>query len=200
MTNRILVNIRGCNGSGKSTVPLIMAETDEDMYVKTYDFQGKEKKLLTVFPTYKWVALGSYLNKTGGMDTLPNKEAIEYALERAIEDFPEYDILMEGILFSTTFGTYGDMFKDVEEQGIKVLIVTLNPPLEVCLQRIQKRNGGKLIKEELVESKVRSAANSHKKYKAIGLKTVKWDTSKCSRQEVFPKFLKLTTKFKRGEL
>ena len=48
--NRLVLNIRGTNGSGKSTIPMSMLD-DPDMYVITKPYQGKPTKLQQFFRT-----------------------------------------------------------------------------------------------------------------------------------------------------
>ena len=65
--SRILVNIRGCNGAGKSTIPMSMM-SDPKMFVQELKYSdGKRMGSFTVFPSYGWIALGTYFNKTGGL-------------------------------------------------------------------------------------------------------------------------------------
>lgn len=196
MSKRVIVNIRGCNGAGKSTIPMCMMD-DKKMFVQSYDWEGKQKNMLTVFPSYGWVALGTYFNKTGGCDTLSTKSMTEYALIRALEDYPEYDIILEGIILSTVFSTYGELFKDLEEEFDRTaVIVTLTTPLEVCIERIYKRNGGKGFNEKLVRDKRDMVMRSHEKYKAIGLKAIKIDPSKVSKDKLLGKFFKTIDKYR----
>ena len=61
---RVLVNIRGCNGSGKSTIPMSMKDDPKAFTIKG-TVEGKPVTLLTVFPKYNWLALGKYETKTG---------------------------------------------------------------------------------------------------------------------------------------
>lgn len=196
MTKKVIVNIRGCNGAGKSTIPVSMMD-DEGMFVQSYDWNGKEKELLTVFPTYGWVALGTYFTKTGGCDRFSDKAMTEYALRRALEDYPEYDIILEGILLSTVFSTYGELFKALEDEFDRTaIIMTLTTPLEVCIERIHQRNGGKEFNEKKVEDKVGMVMRSHEKYKAIGLKAIKIDPSKISKDKLLGKFFKTIDKYR----
>lgn len=149
----LLVNIRGTNGSGKSTIPISMRD-DPDMYEISKPYKGKLKKILTVFPNYGWVALGAYTRQVGGLDQFPNKAFTEKALDYALKKFPEYNILMEGILAATTYSTYVDLFKRVQEKyKVQPVIYYLMPPVEICIERIKKRNGGKAFKEDLVRAK-----------------------------------------------
>ena len=194
---KVLVNIRGCNGAGKSTIPMSMMN-DPDMYVVEKSVDGKKKKILTVFPTYKWIALGSYLNKTGGMDVLPNKEVKQKALWYALKKFPDYDILMEGVIDSTIFSTYVELFKEVEERypERKVVIANFLPPFETCIERVYTRNGGKPIKEDAVLSKYKSVERNVKKFKEAGFVSLRLDTSRIRKEDMLRKFLKTVERYK----
>lgn len=194
--SRILVNIRGCNGAGKSTIPMSMM-SDSKMFVQELKYSdGKRMGSFTVFPSYGWIALGTYFNKTGGLDGIRNMECTIATLYAAISMYPDFNIIMEGILCSTVFSSYAELFHKVEKQfGIQVLIISLLPPLEVCLDRIQKRNGGKPIKEDLVAGKRISVERSHEKFKGEGFTCVRVDSSKVPKSRMLPAFLKTVSKY-----
>ena len=165
---RVLVNIRGTNGSGKSTIPILMHD-DPDLYQITRPYKGKPKKILTVFPNYGWLVLGDYSNKTGGLDKFPNKAFTEKVLRYALKRFPEYNVIMEGILAATTYSTYAEMFLQIEEDfDVQPVIYYLMPPVEVCIDRIKQRNGGKPFKEDLVHAKYGMMKRGIKKFKQAG--------------------------------
>lgn len=196
--NRVLVNIRGCNGAGKSTIPMSMMD-DPDMFVEELRYSGGKKVAsFTVFPTYGWITLGTYFNKTGGLDTIKGNERIKTVLYAAIGMYPEYDIIMEGIICSTVFSSNSELFHEIEEKtGLQVIILTLVPPLEECLKRIQLRNGGKPIKELLVKNKYGSVVRSHEKFKSEGFTCVKVNTSKVTKGAMLSSFLKTVEKHRR---
>lgn len=165
---RLLVNIRGTNGSGKSTIPFAMKD-DPDMYQVIRPHQGRPRKILTVFPNYGWVALGSYERQVGGLDAFPNKAFTEKVLQYALKKFSEYNILMEGILASTTYSTYAELFRNVQKEwDIQPVIYYLMPPVEVCIERIKQRNGGKPFKEDLVQAKYGMMQRGIKKFSEAG--------------------------------
>ena len=196
----LIVNIRGCNGAGKSTVPMSMMELDPEFEVVKLGV-GKNGKpcapAITVFHQLKWVALGTYFNKTGGMDTYGTNAETRQALAYALENYPEYDIVMEGVIASTIKSTYAELFTELEEEGHQVLVMSFVPPLEVCLKRIQQRNGGKPIKEDLVESKWRSVNSGVEYFRNAGLTALRIDTSKCSKENMLKNFLKTVEKYRR---
>lgn len=184
LKKRYLINVRGCNGSGKSTIPMSMLD-DPDMYVVEKFYKGKLRKVLTVFPTYGWVVLGTYFNKCGGLDGFVDTKLTLKTVRYVVKKFKNYNILMEGVISSTVFSTYCELFKEIQKgyPEREVMVVSLLPPIEVCLKRIQSRNGGKPIKEELVASKWRTVAKNADKFSEAGILSLKWDNSR-----VWPKY------------
>lgn len=186
LNQRYLINVRGCNGSGKSTIPLSMMN-DPHKYVVEKPYKGKQRKVLTVLPEWGWVVLGSYHNKCGGLDGYPDTDMVKKGLWYALKNYPEYNILMEGILPSTVYSTYEELFHKVQESYPERTVIVLNliPPLEECLKRIQARNGGKPIKEDLVASKWATVAKNADKFSEAGIISLKWDNS-----QIGPKYAK----------
>ncbi len=142
VTNKLLVNIRGCNGSGKSTIPISMLERDSDAFEVVWQVNGKKRVVGTVFPEFSFVALGHYHSKCGGMDSMRTTDEIKLAVD--VFWNTNYHILMEGIMASTVRQTYIDLFTQMNAiQPIQrdIVIYSILPRLETCLQRIQSRNG-----------------------------------------------------------
>ena len=193
---RVLVNIRGCNGAGKSTIPMSMMD-DPEMYVhEIRGSDGKRISSITVFPSYGWVALGTYFNKTGGLDTLKNNDITRMTLYAALDGFPEYNVLMEGIMASTIRSTYIDLFHEVEEyyDDLKVIIISLLPPVEVAISRVYSRNGGKPIQEEAVRGKWDTVARNVSAFSEAGFTSLRVDSSKVSKDKMLKAFLKTIKK------
>lgn len=199
---KYILNIRGTNGSGKSTIPMSMMD-DPEMFVITKPYQGKPTKIATVFPSYGWIALGTYFNKTGGLDRFKNNEITQKAFWYVLKKYPEYNLLMEGIISSTIFSTYFELFKAAEEKYTdrKVVVLYLNPDVEICLERIQQRNGGKPIKEDLVRNKANMILRACKKFKEAGIEVIRWNNSefrlpiKAKRYEEIQKLMEHAVDF-----
>lgn len=198
---KYLVNIRGCNGSGKSTIPISMMN-DPDMYVVEKPYKGKPRKVATVFPTYGWVALGSYHNKCGGLDGYVDTDMIKKGLWYALKKFPQYHILMEGVIPSTVYSTYEKLFLEVQDRYPERTVIVLNllPPVKDCLKRIQLRNGGKPIKEDLVVSKWQTVANNADKFAEAGIISLQWDNSGIWPKYAARPMIKHMVDFIEGEL
>lgn len=175
---------------------------DPDMYVQDIlGSDGKRIGAVTVFPSYGWVALGTYFNKTGGMDVLHNNWCTRATLLFAIEFFPEYDILMEGIMASTIRSTYVDLFHDIEdhygEDSPQIIILSLVPPLEVAIQRVYKRNGGKPIKEDAVKTKWQMVYRNVEQFSDAGFTSIRVNSSKVKEENMLSAFLKTVNKYRR---
>ena len=190
---RTLVNIRGCNGAGKSTIPMSMMD-DPKMYVhEIRGSDGKRMSAITVFPTYGWVALGTYFNKTGGMDTLRDNWTTRMTLYAALDGFPEYNVLMEGIMASTIRSTYIDLFQEVQEyygDDLTIMILSLLPPVEVAISRVYSRNGGKPINEEAVRGKWETVARNVAAFGEAGFTSITLNTAKIPKERMLRVFLK----------
>ena len=195
---RTLVNIRGCNGAGKSTIPMSMMD-DPEMYVhEIRGSDGKRMSAITVFPTYGWVALGTYFNKTGGMDTLRDNWTTRMTLYAALDGFPEYNVLMEGIMASTIRSTYIELFQEVQDyygDDLTVMILSLLPPVEVAISRVYSRNGGKPINEEAVRSKWETVARNVVAFGEAGFTSLKVNSAKVPKEKMLSAFLKTVRKY-----
>lgn len=195
---RTLVNIRGCNGAGKSTIPMSMMD-DPEMYVhEIRGSDGKRMSAITVFPTYNWVALGTYFNKTGGMDTLRDNWTTRMTLYAALDGFPEYNVLMEGIMASTIRSTYIDLFQEVQEyygDDLTIMIISLLPPVEVAISRVYSRNGGKPINEEAVRGKWETVARNVAAFGEAGFISLKVNSAKVPKEKMLSAFLKTVRKY-----
>ena len=184
-----LINIRGCNGAGKSTIPMRMNETDPNTFEVTWVVENKLRVIATVFPRYQFIALGHYHAKTGGLDTISSTQEIKDATE-LLWNTP-WHLLLEGILASTVRQTYIDLFSKERPTHREIVIFNILPPIETCLQRIQQRNGGKPIKENLVIDKWNTVENNVKYFQAAGFTTLSVDNTNIKREDTLDWFFGL---------
>ena len=132
----MIINIRGTNGSGKSTVVRKLME-QAVCCVPIYGILGTrrpEAYRLTVDRCPRSVVvLGPYLADTGGCDCLGS-----YA--RILALFDKYrttsHVVCEGVWLSDTWGKLGKYF---ERHASEVVLVFLDTPLEECLRRLGAR-------------------------------------------------------------
>lgn len=194
---QLLINIRGANGAGKSTALIQMRESDPEMFEVVKPVEGKPKIIATVYPSYNIVALGKYSNKCGGVDSFKGNEMVEKALKYIIKTYPTYTIVMEGIIVSTIYQTYADLFTNLKvKHGLNTKILFLMPTLDVCLKRVCQRNGGKVIKEDSVAQKYRTMERGISKFKADGFSVDVVDNSNWAKEDTLDNFLSLIEKYK----
>lgn len=170
---KFLINIRGTNGTGKSTVPLTMVFSDPDVYCVSRN--GKD--ILTVLPKFKTVALGKYYIKTGGCDSgeLHEKTFAAALLKLLWES--DWNILMEGMTVSSSFWWAGTFQERIDNQvkPREVLVMNLSMSAEKIEERIKIRNGGKDINMKTAMSKQGTVMRAAQKFRDAGFNS--WDTT-----------------------
>ena len=187
----MIINIRGTNGSGKTTLvrQLIGPEAQpvDLLWYKspTRRYPRRQKSVEGWGQPGGFLAVGKYSVGCGGMDTVPTFDLQQRAVVSAVNLTPgtPKHVVCEGVLASTTAGSWLDFFKKMNGQRgpnsarFQVLVVYLDTPLELCLDRIRQRQvssgkGEREIKAELVEHKVQAIAATRPKFEAAGIATV----------------------------
>lgn len=165
---KTFLNIRGTNGSGKSTLARrFFGEHDAEVELVNQTF-AREKKQDDGTTTTEHVhvrvtgqmnpdnltcVVGNYGTMAGGLDKVKFFEAQFKAIEVALA-LPDVSLVVgEGVLASTVFGSWAEHAKKLISEGHRVIWAFMTTPVAECLARIQKRNGGKPIKEDLVKDK-----------------------------------------------
>lgn len=180
----MIINIRGTNGSGKTHLARQMiGENPDPVDLNFYDAPTKKdpSRRLRVegYAGNGVMAIGSYRQGCGGMDTIPSfaiqQGAIQYALELGCS---VEHVLCEGVLASTVAGSWLDFFRDNNRiHHEQVLIAYLDTPLELCLERIRARQIAakgetREIKVDLVRDKIKAINATRAKFDAAGIDTV----------------------------
>lgn len=185
-----LINIRGANGAGKSTVPMQMMETDPLAFELTYHYYGKNRIMATVFPSYNYMVVGKYRGlKCGGLDTFRTTEQIFETLD-LLWEIP-YNLIMEGVISSTVFSTYKQWFETANDNHVSkrnITVASILPTEEVCINRVMQRNGGKEVKIDLIRSKYRSVERNHKKFCATSIPAKLLDNSNVAIEDTLKWF------------
>lgn len=189
----MIINIRGTNGSGKTTLARDLIGERPSLI----DLLQYRKQIKSGFKN-KWVegwggrtdfiAVGSYKQGCGGLDTVPSfdlqQRAIRVAHEWKRESGADLSgarprfIVAEGVLASTVFGSWGNFFAGFNKD--EVLIAYLDTPLEVCLERITARQiaakgEAREIKVDQVADKIKAIEATRKRFDAAGFTTILLD-------------------------
>lgn len=140
-----LVQIKGSNGSGKTTIVkqlLALDVYDGDPYLRGDD----GTILVTVNPNVGWAAIGPYYDDKpmGGCDKLKSiqqiKDAIEFAIQWCQSKDCMFGVVFEGMMISTIKSTFYEFAAAMQrEHGVEIFFVILRASLEGCLERIEAR-------------------------------------------------------------
>ena len=192
--NLKFVNIRGCNGSGKTTVIKEMMKYSNHFEV-TETINNKCTVICTVFPEFNFLSFGSYTRDCGGCDVFskfkPEFESMVAFYDHFLDKFwnVKFNIIMEGVIISTINSTYSELFRKYQDRNTREVIgYFFTTPLEVCKERVLSRNKGKEISEKLLRRKRNSVLRGANIFEEHGLKAVECDNSSFAIEDTLPKF------------
>lgn len=175
-----IVNLRGTNGSGKSTVarallgpehlrqPAILAPYRTPKGAQRY-VQG------TLNPELDLIVVGPYRTDCGGCDAIKTQDLVKESVRIAAT--LARNVLFEGIIISTLYSGWATF-----AESTPFTWAYLDTPVELCLARIQERNGGKPIKENLVRDKHAAIERTRLKAVSAGHPTALIDHRRAAEQ------------------
>ena len=128
---KLIVNLRGTSGSGKTTIVRRLMDAGDS------EALGKQA-VRTALPSFKWPLffIGRYNNVCGGMDTVPTQA------DCATWVYNTYDhghVICEGLLASGVGPKATLPAACISAAGPNAWFLCLDTPLEVCLERVQRR-------------------------------------------------------------
>jgi thymidylate kinase len=177
----MIINIRGTNGSGKSTVAMkFIKHGAEEVVLAQYPSPTKKEPdrlkdvigYVSNWADYGTVCVvGPYDRQIGGLDRIPSFEAQRNAIRAATKIADT--VICEGVLASTVYSSWAEFFKEMGS----VTVLYLDTPLETCYDRIKQRQieatgEAKEIKTEQVAAKVKMIESTRQKFAKDGLNTL----------------------------
>lgn len=152
----MIINIRGTNGSGKSTIVRSLLGDRPSVIVDFVPYPAPTKKdpdrVLyiqgSVNPDSGVCAIGRYdKNACGGADGYSFKGAqtsIQASIEMAANAYPH--VVFEGSLISTIYGPYVALARRLAQVQTTSWIA-LQVPYETCVERVLARSGKTSVRE-----------------------------------------------------
>lgn len=141
MSFRKVVQIKGANGSGKTTIvkQLIALEVAEQVCRLSNKNVNKGKPYATLLPNLKWIVVGQYPvdAKGGGCDTIHTMDELKAIVDKLVAEYPDHWIVFEGAMISSTMTMYYHI-RDRVPYPVAVLLVA---SLEGCVARLERRKG-----------------------------------------------------------
>lgn len=151
----MIFNLRGTNGTGKSTVAhhLIEKSGAEPIDYWQNTRRPKPKAYGGIWNGVPIVILGSYETVCGGMDTITDiNDAADLIVKYGSdENFPI--MFYEGLFISHCMGTVAKRMDDADLKE-HLIMGYLDTPLEECLRRVHKRRADRGITTSFKEQNV----------------------------------------------
>jgi thymidylate kinase len=171
-----VLNVRGTNGSGKSTVVrdlmkhLGVISQIKDNSGKTWAYECGEKVFV----------LGRYETACGGLDTYKDFAQTRQSIRALI---PLGHIVCEGVLWSTVFKQSDEVAREFPQHHF--IFALLDTPAEICIQRVKARQEAKgkvkPFDEALLLDKIEQITR-----RQAALKEAGWDTRTLPWLSAFP--------------
>lgn len=163
------IHLRGGSGSGKtSTVKSFISKGD---YKLKYITIGRKQYPLMYDDKQEIICTGKY-DETAccGLDgAIDSVSIMQKYLWRLMKDFKPKMIVFEAVMYGKTFKFGYELHCICKKLGFKYIGILLQPTLEQVFENISKRNGGKPIKEELIQNAYFSNYSATKKLRENGV-------------------------------
>lgn len=154
MTRKI-VQIKGANASGKTTICKQLIALEPEPILITDTKLQKGKPWATILPNLKWAIAGHYPveAKGGGADLIHTVDELKYILAKLITEYPDYNIVFEGVMVSTTMTMYTFMLDWAEDKQacLQPLVVMLMSDLDGAVRRLSIRRGEQVTADQFTQ-------------------------------------------------
>lgn len=158
MTKRLTLNIRGANAAGKTTLMRkFLANPTEPVEViekRAPDGTKVHFQLSSVTGLSRPVVIiGKYDDsKYSGCDKIKSADAIEWAVQHALEAWPTHHVLFEGFRVSKSYSRFADLRNRLSGAGETYLWAFLHATHDLICERSEGRreaNSRPIDREEL---------------------------------------------------
>ncbi len=169
----MLINPRGSSGAGKSFIARhLLANYPYEIETNVGMFTKQKPKVIAYHFPDDLVLLGNYSFPTsGGLDGFRPMDNVK-SLIRDFGSKHKY-VVYESLLLSQQVGFIYDL---VAEFGDDIItIAPIDTPVETCIARIYRRNGGKPIKEKTVVDAYNRVHSLGRRFTNDGLHVVTLD-------------------------
>lgn len=133
---RLILNLRGTSGSGKTTVARKLMENVPSLSLT--DVREKVLGMRVERPGWRnpLFLIGRYDNVCGGMDTVPTQDRCAELVTKA---YSYGHVICEGLLASGVGPKATLPAACIAAAGPNAWFLCLDTPLEICLERVQRR-------------------------------------------------------------
>lgn len=156
----IICNIRGTNGSGKSTAVMKLLSEYTVRKIKGISGPNQPEAYELKIPRVRApvFVLGTYERVTGGVDNIIPYDLI---LDLLVKYIPKGHLIFEGLIVT---GTYGRLLQMLEPHAKHVILAYMDTPLKTCIANVKKRRDGR---EDVRDYDPKHLIKTHKRCQAI---------------------------------
>lgn len=184
----IIINPRGCNASGKTTVTRGYIEHFPKAHLEQINGAWVTKCSDEVF------VLGRYDKKNGGCDGYSGREQVIETISAIIDLCSPSVIVYEGMLYSTFSKIAIDIDKRFRPFGYRYQGIYLYRKFSSIIRLLETRNGGEEYNIANISSHYRSNENAYKTLRGAGLNIAKINADEFTLEEmreIIPLFIPL---------
>lgn len=146
----MLINIRGTNGSGKTTIakslmngqaPVLMATQQVLAPTKAEPNRMRTREIWGTPCQYGGIILGTYQKSCGGCDEFSWKGSHDGMVTAIMWGMQNYrNVIFEGLTVTSSYQRYVDLARFAKEKGHLSHWIMLTVDLEECIRRVAARN------------------------------------------------------------
>lgn len=136
---KMIINVRGTNGSGKSTVIFHLIKKFGATPLRQIFVTPGGKEIVKIWayrlhcnpPLY---VVGRYETPTGGCDALPGSDFVTECIRKLA---PRGDVIFEGLIATGIYGRWVALAKELKTH--RFIFAVLDTPLKKCIKRVVSR-------------------------------------------------------------
>ena len=170
-----VVNIRGNNGSGKTSIVKAFFDYPSAPLFGALGPSRPEGYRIELGGAAPLFVIGPYQSKTGGVDSIGGLPRLIPLLEKYV---PRGHVLFEGVILSTSYGALGRWLVPYKD---KTIIAYMDTPLKTCMEAVGARSGDDATYGRM-KFKEYTVAQSRLRFKAEGFRV-----EDISREDGFAK-------------
>ena len=177
----VVIQIRGCNATGKTTIVRQFIEK-YNLSMKELDVNGT-KTIITSNEDNSLVVLGRYDKTIGGCDLYSGTKQVFSTIIYCIKNFNSKTIVFEGMLYSKTFSFTNNLKKAIKNFGYKYIGIYLYRTFDNVVRLLTERNGKGVNLKNLIPT-YKSCYTSYLNCKKAGLNMKKINVDNIKFEEM----------------
>lgn len=179
-----IIQLRGTNATGKTTACRQFVQSGH-FCVRSVPVHGKDIEY-HYDDERKIAVVGRYdQRECGGVDGyIKNKNFLRDSIVKIIKKERPDALIFEGVMYGVTFKFGAEIDIVSKKLGYHYVGICFFPPLDVALERLYSRNGGKEVNVKSFQDKHISAAKAYKKLRDNGTDVKIIDTSKIPLKDM----------------